>query len=225
MAKSKEREKAIKLRSKGESVKEIAKKVGVAKSTVSLWCRDIVLTPVQIERLHKRMVTMGYAGRMKGARMNYENRIKRIEQAEEKGKLVIGKLSERDLLIAAICLYWGEGSKKSRQLAINNSDPEMMKFIVMVFKKIWKIKKSRFALHIGINEIHRSRDEEIKDYWSKIVKIPKEQFRKTIFIKAKNKKFYKNFSEHYGTLTIRVRKPMAIYYEMMGLIKALCNGT
>lgn len=224
MAKSKQKIRAIELREEGESIKEIAKKINVAKSTVSLWCRDIILTSSQIKKLHEDMVKGSYVGRMKGARMQYERRIKKIKEANKSGKNIIGKLSERDLLIAAVALYWGEGSKKSRQLAINNSDPEMIKFIIAAFRKIWKIKKDRFALHVGINEIHKNRNEEIKEYWSKVIKIPKEQFRKTIFIKAKNKKIYKNFSSHYGTLTIRIKKPMTIYYQIMGLIIGLIKG-
>lgn len=48
MAKSKEKNKALKLRQQGESIKKIAKKLKIAKSTISLWCRDIELTPEQI---------------------------------------------------------------------------------------------------------------------------------------------------------------------------------
>ena len=224
MAKSKQKIKAVQLREGGESIKEIAKIVSVSKSTVSLWCRDIVLTPNQIKILHHRMVSKSYVGRMKGARAQYDARLKRIEDEKEKGIKEIAKLSDRDLLVAAVALYWGEGSKKSRQLSINNSDPEMIRFMMAAFRRIWKISEDRFAFHVGINEVHRGRDEELKRYWSKVVGISKRQFRKTIFIKAKNKKFYKNFLNHYGTLTIRVRKPMNIYYPVMGLIKGLIEG-
>ncbi len=225
MAKSKQKIKALELREKkGESIKQIAQKLGVSKSTVSLWCRDIILTEKQIKNLHNRMVSLSYVGRMKGARANHEKRINRIKEQNEKGIEVIGKLSERDLLVASVALYWGEGCKKSRQLSINNSDPEMLKFIMAVFRKVWKIKENRFAPYVGINIIHKKRDEEIREYWSKIIKIPKEQFRKTIFIKAKNKKVYKNLNSHYGTLTIRILKPMEIYYQMMGLINGMVNG-
>lgn len=225
MAKSKEKLKAIKLRKKGgKSIKQIAQKLGVSKSTASLWCRDIILTPAQIQKLHDRMVALSYAGRMKGARFQYDRRIKKIAYENKEGIKTIGKLSERELLIATAALYWGEGCKKTRQLIINNSDPEMIKFIINAFKKIWKIEKGRFTLRVGINIDHKKRDEEVKNYWSKITKIPKEQFTKTVFIKAKNKKVYKNFSFHYGTLTIRVKKGGDIYYRMMGLINGLSKS-
>ncbi len=161
---------------------------------------------------------------MKGARAQYNARLKRIETEKENGIKKIGKLSDRDLLVAMVALYWGEGSKKSRQLAINNSDPAMITFMMKAFRKIWNISEDRFSFHVGINKIHKNRDEEVKTYWSKIVNVNKKQFNKTIFIKAKNKKVYKNFLNHYGTLTIRIKKPMNIYYPIMGLIEGLIKG-
>lgn len=50
MAKSKEKNKALILRQNGESIKDIAKRLKISKSTVSLWCRDIKLTSEQIKK-------------------------------------------------------------------------------------------------------------------------------------------------------------------------------
>ena len=224
MAKSKEKNSALKLRQKGESIKGIAKKLKIAKSTVSLWCRDIELMPKQIQKLHEKMVKSGYKGRMKGARMQYERRLKKVEEWKKKGIKQIGRLSNRDLLIAGIALYWGEGAKKNRGVSFCNSDPEMIKFIIKFFRKVLKINKERFTAYIGINEIHKNRIEEVENYWLRITKIPKEQFTKTSLIKAKNKKNYKNFSVHYGTLTVKVRKSAELYYQILGLIKGLVKA-
>lgn len=224
MAKTLEKDKAIASRKKGESIKDIAKLLNIAKSTISIWCRDIKLTPSQISKLHKKMVSGSYAGRMKGARIQYEKRLNKIIEADKNGKKIIGSLSKRDLLIASVGLYWGEGSKKNRKLSLNNSDPKMVKFIIASFQKIWLVEKKDFVLRVGINNIHKKRDKEVRKYWSKITEIPLEQFRKTVFIKANNKKKYKNFRIHYGTLTIGVSKSSHIYYQMMGLINGLSAG-
>lgn len=224
MAKSKERNKAIILRKGGKSIKDIAKKIKVSKSTVSLWCRDIELTPVQVKKLHEKMVKGSYRGRMKGARGQYEKRLERIRTSEVDGIKKIGKMSERDLLIAMGALYWGEGSKKKRELRLNNTDPEMIKFVIKIFRKIWKVPKDQFSLSVMINKIHRKREEELKGYWSNITKIPENQFTKTIFIKSKNKKNYANYPRYYGTLTIKIKKSCHIYYQIMGLIKGLTKG-
>jgi hypothetical protein len=224
MVKVFEREKAIVLRKKGESIKAIAKKLNISKSTVSLWCKDIELTSLQIERLHESMITGSYVGRMKGAIMQHEQRVKREKEGEAIGIKKIGKLSERDLLIAFTALYWGEGSKKKREFFIVNSDPEMVKFIISALKEVFKIENDRFIVGVGINIIHKDREEKIKEYWSEITGIPKNRFRKTIFSKTENKKNYKNFYNYYGMLRINIAKSTNLYNIIMGLIKGLVVG-
>ena len=224
MARFKEKNKALELRQKGESIKDIAKKLKIAKSTASLWCRDIRLTDEQVERLHEKMVKGGYKGRMKGARMQYEKRIRKIKQWEEKGIKDVGKLSNRELLIAGISLFWGEGSRKTRSVSFSNSDPEMIKFIINFFKKTMGVEKDKFVAYIGINKIHKNRVKEVENYWRKITGIPKNQFTKTILIKSKNKKEYKNHSIHYGTITIKTRKSAELYYQILGLINGLSKA-
>lgn len=223
MAKSKEKNQALELRQKGKSIKDIAKRLKIAKSTVSLWCRDIKLTPEQTQKLYEKMVRSGYKGRMKGARIQYERRLKRIEEWKKRGIEQIGKLSNRDLLIAGIALYWGEGAKKRRGVSFCNSDPKLIKFMIKIFRKVWKIDKGSFTAYVGINKIHKDRVKEVEDYRSKITKIPREQFTKTSLIKAKNKKNYKNFPVHYGTLTVKIRKSAELYYQISGLIEGLAN--
>jgi len=224
MAKSEERNKAIKLRQKGESIKRIAKILNVSKSSASVWCKDVLLTKRQIEILHKKMVMGSYAGRLIGSKIQHENRLKRAKEAESVAINDVGRLSDRDLLISLASLYWGEGWKKKRELGFNNSDPEMIKFAIDILRRLCRIEENRFILHVGINQIHKNRDGEVKDYWSKVTGVPKNQFRKTVFIKAKNKKKYNNFSVHYGTLNVRISRSSNLYYRMMGLIEGLKKG-
>jgi len=221
MAKSKEKNKALELRRRGESIIVIAKKIRVAKSTVSLWCRDIELTTEQIERLRQNRIKGGYAGRIKGARMQYQRRLEKIKKYNKEGAKEIGKLSDRDLLMIGVSFYWGEGSKKRRSLTFSNSDPEAIKIMLKFLKKIFKVKNNEISPYVGINKIHKNRVEEVEDYWSKVAKIPRRQFTKISLKDSKNKKNYANFSVHYGTLTVRVKKSADLYYRMMGLIDAL----
>jgi transcriptional regulator with XRE-family HTH domain len=222
MAKSEERNKALELRQKGESIKEIAKKLRIAKSTVSYWCRDIKLTPAQIQRLHKRMIIGGYRGRLKGARMQYERRLKITKELKKQGEDLLGLISVRDFMVAGAALYWGEGSKKEKQgVRVTNSDPEIIKFMLKWFIHIWGIRKNQINLSIMINKIHGNRVKEIEEYWSKLTKIPLEQFHKTILIKAKNKKNYKNFPTHFGTLTINIKKSTNLHRQIIGMIEGL----
>lgn len=54
MANIEKREQAQKLRKKGTSIADIASQVGASKSTVSLWCRDIVLSETSLQNIIKK---------------------------------------------------------------------------------------------------------------------------------------------------------------------------
>jgi transposase len=58
---------ATALRREGLSIVDIARRLSVAKSSVSVWCRDINLTTKQKERLQANSVAGGHRGRLLGA--------------------------------------------------------------------------------------------------------------------------------------------------------------
>lgn len=221
MAKSKERIKARELRTQGVSVKEIAKILSVSKSTASLWVRDIILSLEQLEKLRQKLIKGGEKGRLLGALKQKNDRLIRIEKGKEKGRLTFSLLTQQELLASGVALYWAEGTKKSREVAFCNSDPKLVQFMLHWLKKCFDISIERLYCSVGINEIHRKREELVKQYWSKITGIPLSQFNKTSFKKVNNKKIFANFNEHFGTLTVKVTKPAQLYYDIMGLIEGL----
>lgn len=221
MAKSELRIQARKMRSRGESVREIAKKLGVSKSSVCLWTRDIILTVEQMEFLKQRRIKGGELGRLKGMLMQKNRRLKTIKVMEKAGLNKFKNITDKDLFSAGVALYWAEGSKKTRKLGICNSDPEMVRFMIEWFSKFFNIHSDRLSLRVGINEIHKKRELKVRKYWSRVTGIPMSQFRKTSFKKVKNLKTYKNFKNHFGTIDLVVLKPGDLYYKMLGLIKGL----
>ncbi|MDD5145008.1 MAG: hypothetical protein PHW72_02705 [Candidatus Pacebacteria bacterium] len=150
--------------------------------------------------------------------------MKREKDLQERGITLVGGLSERDLFIAGISLYWGEGDKKRRDFKIVNSDPDLIKFVLNWIRKILKINNQRLSASIFINKRHGARLEEVKDYWIRITRIPQEQFTKTILIKSRSKKNYDNFPKHYGTIAIRVKNPAPLHGLILGLIEGLKKG-
>jgi hypothetical protein len=221
MAKYELRIKARKMRSQGESVKIIAKRLGVSKGTVSLWVRDIILSVEQLETLKQRLIKGGELGRLKGSLMQKERRLKAIKDGVKWGLAKTGNLSDREYFLTGTALYWAEGSKKRGGFMLCNSDPKLIIFMIGWLEKFFEIEKERFILTVGINEIHRQREEKVKKYWSNITKIPINQFRKTSFKKSKVHKVYDNYSDHYGTLSVRVSKPAQMYYNILGLVEGL----
>src|SRR5687768_10778332 len=107
-----EREQARLLRRQnGLSVKEIAARLGVARSSVSLWVRDIELTEQQHEALRARnpIYNQQLAGRGDtSARRRAERRA-----FQEHGRALARR---GDPLHAIGCmLYWAEGDKRRNQ--------------------------------------------------------------------------------------------------------------
>lgn len=221
MAKYLLRMKARDLRSRGMSVNAIAKDLGVSKGTVSLWSRDIILSVEQLEKLRDSSLKGAELGRLKSALLQKQKRLKIIENSKEFGKEKLAELTDRELLIAGLALYWGEGSKKGREFSFCNSDPEMVKFLLRWLQKCFQVNTKDIKASVGINEIHREREEVVRTYWSEVLGVPLKQFTKTSFKKVNNKKVYQNFNDHYGTVRIKIAKSTSLYYKVIGLVDGL----
>ncbi|TSD03712.1 MAG: Uncharacterized protein Athens071426_106 [Parcubacteria group bacterium Athens0714_26] len=107
MAKQEEKQTAIELRKQGKSYSQIKQALKVSKSTLSNWLKNFPLAPKQLEKLmgknEKRIENY-----IKTCRKRKENLLKQIYDEE---KNVIFPLSKRDIFIAGLFLYWGEGGK------------------------------------------------------------------------------------------------------------------
>lgn len=143
--KSEQRQEARRLRREsGLSVNQICKELGVAKSSVSVWVRDIQLTDeqkAQLERQH-----YAYRAQVEGGATNARKFRDIRRQYQEEGR---AKARERDPLhIAGCMLYWGEGTKQENRLALTNSDPDMMKFYIRFLRDGLHVRDEEMTLHI-----------------------------------------------------------------------------
>lgn len=223
MAKPTQKIKAQKLRAQGLSIKAIAIQLKVSKSSASIWCRDIILTSEQIQRLHQKMVLGSYAGRLKGARVNKERKEQRkafyLREAEKK----LNNLSQRELLFAGVALYWGEGGKTENRLRFYNSDPRAIQFILAWLKKSMGVSVERIYFYVLINQIHHYRVDKVVRYWCEVTGFSEKHFRNSILVKSNSKKVYENHDQHFGTLCVAVLKSSDLFYEVNALIKELGN--
>lgn len=225
MAKSDLRLASIVMRKQGESVRDIATKLGISRSTASLWVRDIALTVEQVEFLQKRRLLSSERRRTIGVLRQKQARLALIEKEKMAGQNVYGNLTTRELNIAGLCLYWAEGSKKHRRIEFCNSDPNMIKFLINWLNKVWNIPINELKCYVGINEAHRDREDKVKNYWAEVSGIPLLNFTKTSFKKYPLQKTYENFEDHYGTLSVKVNKPARIFYKILGHIHGLSTAT
>jgi len=161
-----EREQARRLRATGLPMADIAARLGVSKSSVSLWVRDV---PFEARPRPTR-------GRRRGP-----NALQRRKQAEiarllAEGRDRVGRLSEREFLIAGVALYAGEGSKRDGEVRFVNSDPRMVAFFCSWLRRFFAIDESRLRvrlyLHEGLDLVATTA------HWSEVTGIPESQFRK-----------------------------------------------
>ena len=220
MAKSEQRLKARKLRKEGLSIIKIAALLKIAKSSISLWCRDIELTEAQKLALIASKEDGLKRGQLMGAESQKKRRLDKIEQYRLEGINRLSNLSLEQYFSSGLTLYLAEGSKE-RRIIFTNSDPRIVKFMMNWFKTFFKIKTENFTFYLIINEIHKPREEIVKNYWSNYLNISLMQFRKTSFVKNKQKKIYENYDRYYGTVHFQILKSTELSYRIRGLLAGL----
>lgn len=167
------KKKAIVLRQKGYSYSYISAHTGLAKGTLSYMLSDIK----SAHNAHTRRIILSARKKVafKRALVKRQSLMVASEYAESK----VGNLSERDLLFVGIGLYMGEGSKTKDVLRLSNSDPHIICLFIRWLRVIMNIPLShiRIRLHLYPD----LSESKCIDFWSKMTKIPKEHFQKSLF--------------------------------------------
>lgn len=213
--------KALELRRKGKSIRTIAKLLHISPSTASSWCKQISLSPQQLENLLKSKSRISHLQKL--AKIKHRQTLIRVNELMKKSRQEINNLTDREFFLIGLSLYWAEGFKslKEKRLGFCNTDPRMIKFMMKWFKKSLKIKTNGFILRTEFNESHKDREEEIKSFWSKVTNIPINQFEKPFYHRTTWLRDYSNRSKYYGVLRIRVRKSSELLNKTRGWISGL----
>lgn len=219
--KLKERNLAQLLRSKGYSYGEIQKQVKVSKDTISRWCKDIILSPEQLDRLLQNKLNGATRGRLIGAKKQQSERIERSKLLFENGVSKIGKLSKRDKFIVGIGLYIGDGGKGDERFAFSNSDPKTIKFMTEWLAEFFDVSPDKMAGQIWIHD--NLNEKKARKYWSKLTKIPENRIYKSYIAKNRtdSKKIRKQLHE-YGVFTL-LYLSSSVQREMLGLMAGILN--
>ena len=221
MAKSKERLLARELRKQGVGIKTIAHRLAVSSSTVSLWCRDIVLTELQMLTLQANSRDPYFGKRRAYIQKQQSKRLQKAQVLKQEGIKEIGGLSNRELFIAGVSLYWAEGFKKDNLVGFANSDPAMIKLFLRWITVSCHIPKDRIKVRLGLNEEYKHKVLEVQKYWVNEVRLSETQFQKPFFQKVKWKKIYEHPEEYHGVLRVRVAKSTDLLRKIHGWIAGL----
>ncbi|MEX0930084.1 MAG: hypothetical protein WDZ79_00225 [Candidatus Paceibacterota bacterium] len=165
-----QRKKALELRREGKTYSEILKQIPVAKSTLSLWLRDVGLSKPQKQRITK----LRKEAQKKGAAARRTERLHRTEQIKKMAGKEVGQLSKRELWLLGVALYWAEGSKQkeygngqvSEPVSFANSDHRMIRVFIRWLYELCDVDVNRLKFGIYVHENNRYREAEIINHWA-----------------------------------------------------------
>jgi predicted transcriptional regulator len=212
--KTAEREEARRLRrEEGRSVKELAALLGVSRSTVSLWVRDIELTDEQRAALTRR----SGRGRIKGSKANAVNALARHREAQRIGREAA---RQRDVLHAAGCmLYWAEGSRNRHAIEFVNSDPPMVVLFLRFLRACYAVPDAKVRVTCNLFADHAKRQREIEDFWLCELELPRSCLRKsTVNRYSKHSKKKRRNKLPYGTCRLNICDTRLVH-EVRGAIQ------
>jgi hypothetical protein len=96
---------------------------------------------------------MGYRGKLAERQQARQLRrtgllLSEIALRVGEGRSRIGRLSEREFLVAGVALYAGEGSKRDGAVKFANTDPRMVAFYCAWLRRFFEIDEARLRVRL-----------------------------------------------------------------------------
>ncbi|MFH9395864.1 hypothetical protein [Streptomyces sp. NPDC017556] len=212
-AKDDARAKARELRLQGMTYDQIQVELGCSKGSISLWVRD--LPKPERRRTREESSAIGRRG--------WEATLQRrdTERRAMKGKAAgeVGEMTDRELFLLGVALYWAEGSKSKpyrtqERVTFVNSDPGMIE-VFLAWLRLLGVPQERLRFHI---HIHETADITAAErYWITLTGAAPSAFGKTSLKRHSPKTNRKNIGDNYrGCLSVRVLKGADLYRRIEG---------
>lgn len=208
-----EKKQAIKFRKQGMAMGEIAKKLEVAKSSISYWVRDVKITKQQRAQLNANGHSVDAIEKRRIARL--ANTQKRRELIRQTARAEVPDLITQPLWCIGVALYWGEGGKTQQTARISNADASVIRTMMRFFREICGVSEEQFRGHVH-TFAHANIVETVK-YWSGVSGIPPTRFFKT-YCKPSSASKQKRDSLPNGTLQIYVHDS-DFFFRLMAWIE------
>lgn len=220
------KQKAVDLRKSGHTYTEILKVIPVAKSTLSEWLRSVGIAKAQFRTFteKKRLASLRGGQARRNTRIETFNLITGLAEKE------IENISDRELWLIGIALYWAEGSKEKEYapgIGVNfsNSDPKMISLFLLWLTKICKISREKIHFEIYIHEIYIKETQRFIDFWSKNTSFSISSFDKIYYKKANIKIKRKNKNELYnGLLRVKVSCSSDLNRKIQGWTRGIIKN-
>lgn len=217
-----EKEKAIKLRKEGKTYSEILSEIPVAKSTLSEWFKSVQLAKSQEQRITKKRRDAA----LRGAEAQHQTRLSEVKSLERDGCIEIGKISDRELWLIGVALYWAEGSKQyehspSTGVVFNNSDSRMIRFFLRWLKQM-KVPQIAIGFELYVHETRKPDVPAFRRWWAKELGISVSRFDRVYFKKGNPKTKRRNVADLYhGLIRIKVNSSTTLNRKIGGWVHGI----
>lgn len=207
------KEKAIILRKHGSSLREISETLEISKSTASLWLRDLKLSSLALKTLEEKKID----GRKKGNDRQKEKSLQKEKNIRILAAQYLDTNSFSREQAKGLCalLYGCEGTKNDTRAAFINSDPRLIRFFLILFRRGFFLDEKKFRVQMHLHEYH-SEKVQLK-FWANVTGISEKQFSRTF--QKKNGK--KNIREGYqGCISVRYNSA-DVQKELIGVYREI----
>ncbi|MGW0766528.1 hypothetical protein [Streptomyces sp. NPDC002676] len=216
------RERARELRLLGWTYDRIEAELGCSRSSVSLWVRDLPRPERRNPQEQAKLATQRRWEHELAVRDEQRQRTKAAAARE------VGDLSDHNLFIAGVALYWAEGTKdkphaRRERVTFVNSDADMIR-LFLAWLELLGVEHERLCYRVMIHESANVAAAE--RYWADVVQSDPGSFGKTTLKRHNPKTVRKNTGDDYhGCLVITVRKSAELYQRIEGWWNGIVAGT
>ena len=210
MARTKDKERVLALRKKGHSYSMIKEELGISKSTLSGWLKDLPLSDKRISELQSNSQI-----RIEKSRITKQKK-KDARRKDVYNKVAIDIENSKDPeFVAGFYLYWGEGTKTAEySVALTNTDPAIIKCFILWLKKFEiPAKNLKIKLHLYTDQ----NEADLKKFWSKVTGIPEINYYKSYSkLSSSKSKTYKGMFS-FGTCSVMYHERDTYEYVLEGI--------
>jgi transcriptional regulator with XRE-family HTH domain len=173
VVKTDEQRRARELRALGWSVREIEAELGVARSSVSGWVRDVELDLAARARLVER----ARLGPLNSARRSRDRSRERRLDYQDQGRDLIRRRGAS--YIAGCMLFWAEGDKARNDVRMSNSDPDLLRTFADFLREHFDVRDEDFRVYCHLFADHLDAKSRIEQFWVDRLGLPPSCLRKS----------------------------------------------
>ncbi|GAA3721519.1 hypothetical protein [Streptomyces tremellae] len=212
------REQARALHSQGLTYDRIQQRLGCSKSSISLWVRDLPRPP------RRDPGEQGLLTARKRWDRELPIRDEKRQRTREAALAEIGTMTDRELFMAGVALYWAEGSKDTayarRERAVFiNSDPGVIT-VHLAWLDLLGIERDLLRFRLPMHETADVPGAEC--YWAELTRMDRSQFQRATLNEPRSRSTTRGHSGRTrgeacrGCLIIAVQQSADLYRRIEG---------